>query len=240
MAFDFDGKVVVVSGGTGALGTAVVERLLGANAAVVIPVREERELERFPYRDHDHVTLEMNLDLTDADAVNTLYGSVRDLWASIHIAGGFAMGSVDADDAPGQLEKMLALNATTCFHCCSAAIRSLKAHDPRPRTRGRIVNVAARPGVYPREGKGMAAYTASKAAVVAMTEAIAAEVAEMGIWVNAIAPSIMDTPANRAAMPEANHDNWPKVEEVAETIVFLASPSNMVTTGGVVPVYGRS
>ena len=86
----------------------------------------------------------------------------------------------------------------------------------------------------------MAAYTASKAAVAALTAALAEEVVKSGILVNTVAPSIMDTPANRAAMPQADYAAWPKVEEVAATILFLASPDNKVTRGGVVPVYGRS
>ncbi len=86
----------------------------------------------------------------------------------------------------------------------------------------------------------MAAYAASKAAVAALTAALAEEVVKTGILVNAVAPSIMDTPANRAAMPQADYGAWPKVEEVAATILFLASPDNKVTRGGVVPVYGRS
>ena len=105
---------------------------------------------------------------------------------------------------------------------------------------GRIVNVAARPALEWRSGAGMVAYAASKAAVAALTAALAEEVAKDGILVNAVAPSIMDTPANRTAMPKANYDLWPKVAEVAATIMFLASPENRVTRGGIVPVYGRS
>ena len=85
----------------------------------------------------------------------------------------------------------------------------------------------------------MAAYAASKAAVAALTVALAEEVVKQGILVNAVAPSILDTPANRQAMPQADHAAWPKVEEVARTILFLASPDNKVTRGAVVPVYGR-
>jgi NAD(P)-dependent dehydrogenase (short-subunit alcohol dehydrogenase family) len=86
----------------------------------------------------------------------------------------------------------------------------------------------------------MTAYTATKAGLAGFTQALAEEVAKDGILVNAVAPSIMDTPANRAAMPKADFAAWPKVEEVAATIVFLASPENAVTRGGIVPVYGRS
>jgi NAD(P)-dependent dehydrogenase (short-subunit alcohol dehydrogenase family) len=88
---------------------------------------------------------------------------------------------------------------------------------------GRIVNVAARPALEPRAGAGMLAYTASKAAVAALTQALAEELASEGIWVNAVAPSILDTTENRAAMPGADHASWPAVEEVAATIVHLAS-----------------
>ena len=87
---------------------------------------------------------------------------------------------------------------------------------------------------------GSAHYAASKAAVVALTVALAEEVAKDGVLVNAVAPSIMDTPANRKAMPDADHATWPKVDEVAATILFLASPGNAVTRGGIVPVYGRT
>jgi NAD(P)-dependent dehydrogenase (short-subunit alcohol dehydrogenase family) len=105
---------------------------------------------------------------------------------------------------------------------------------------GRIVNVASRPALEWRLGSGMAAYAASKAAVAALTTALAEEVASREILVNAVAPSTMDTEANRKTMPKADHAAWPKVEEVAATIMFLASPENRVTRGAVVPVYGRA
>lgn len=86
----------------------------------------------------------------------------------------------------------------------------------------------------------MAAYTASKAAVAALTQALSEELAPEGIWVNAVAPSILDTPANRTAMPGADHERWPRVEEVASTILHLASPANGSVRGAVVPVYGAA
>ena len=102
---------------------------------------------------------------------------------------------------------------------------------------GRIVNVAARAAVAPVPG--MAAYLTSKAGVAALTQALAAEVLTEGILVNAVLPSIIDTPANRASMPKADFATWPKPAEIAETIVFLASPENALTSGALVPVYGR-
>jgi NAD(P)-dependent dehydrogenase (short-subunit alcohol dehydrogenase family) len=127
------------------------------------------------------------------------------------------------------------MNFVSCFLCCAAAVRMIA----KTGAGGRIVNIAARPGLEWRSGAGMAAYTASKAAVAALTVALAEEVVKQGILVNAVAPSTIDTPANRVAMPKADHAAWPKVDEIARTILFLASPDNRVTRGAVVPVYGK-
>ena len=132
------------------------------------------------------------------------------------------------------LRTMLDMNAVSTFLCCREAVKAMRGRG------GRIVNVAAQPGVEPRRGSGMAAYAASKAAVAAITLALAEEVAGDGIWVNAVVPSILDTEANRTAMPKADHSKWPKVADVAATIAFLASPQNAVTRAALVPVYGRS
>jgi len=133
------------------------------------------------------------------------------------------------------LLKQIGMNFVTAFLCCRAAVTAMM----RAGEGGRIVNVANRPALEWRAGAGMVAYTASKSAVAALTVALAEEVVKSGILVNAVAPSTMDTPANRRAMPNADHDAWPKVEDVATTILFLASPENRVTRGAVVPVYGR-
>ena len=100
------------------------------------------------------------------------------------------------------------------------------------------MNVAARPALVATAG--LSAYAASKAVVVSLTVSLSEELAAENIWVNAVVPSIMDTPINRRAMPNANFDAWPKLPEVAATIVFLASPQNEVTRGALLPVYGRS
>ena len=105
---------------------------------------------------------------------------------------------------------------------------------------GRIVNIAARPALEPRLGAGMVAYTASKSAVAALTQALAQETTEEEIWINAVAPSVLDTPANRAAMPDADHRRWVAPADLAEIIVFLTSSANRVTRGAVIPVYGGS
>jgi len=230
---DYHGRTVVVTGGTGALGRAVVEGLLARGAACVVPYIAPAEAAQFPLK--DRVTLVGPVDLVSESDVARVYDGVSALWASIHLAGGFAMTAV-GDTKKADILKMLEMNLVTCHLCCAAAVRALR----RSGQGGRIVNVAARPALEPRLAAGMAAYGASKAAVAALTQALAEEVAGDGILVNAIAPSIIDTPANRAAMPKAKHDAWPKVDEIAATIAFLASPLNRVTRGAIVPVYGKS
>jgi NAD(P)-dependent dehydrogenase (short-subunit alcohol dehydrogenase family) len=200
-----------------------------------VPYLHAAEAEHFALRGHQKVELMAGIDLTDESAVARLYDGVPSLWASIHLAGGFAMAAV-AKTTKADLMKQIDLNLVTAFLSCRAAVNAIT----RTGAGGRIVNVAARPALEWRTGAGMAAYTASKAAVAALTVALAEEVAKAGILVNAVAPSIMDTPTNRAGMPQADYAAWPKTEEVAATILFLASPDNTVTRGGVVPVYGRS
>ena len=233
---DYRDRHVVVTGGTGVLGTAVVGSLVEAGARCHVPCVHEGEAQRFPLRQHDKVTLLAVSDLADEATVARLYDGVPKLWASIHLAGGFAMSPVGETDKAALMQQV-DMNFVTCFLCCRAAVNAIARAGGSGR---RIVNVAARPALEWRSGAGMAAYTASKAAVAALTVALAEEVVKNGILVNAVAPSILDTPANRAAIPKADFAAWPKVEEVAATIAFLASPENKVTRGGIVPVYGRS
>jgi NAD(P)-dependent dehydrogenase (short-subunit alcohol dehydrogenase family) len=225
---------VVVTGGTGALGIAVVGALLQAGAQVHVSYIHPAEAERFPRRGAAGLRLVGPIDLTSEADIARLYDGVPKLWASVHLAGGFAAtGVVETDKAA--LMQQIDMNLVSCFLCCRAAAKAMRGAGG-----GRIVNVAARPALEPRTGAGMSAYAASKAAVAALTAALGEELAKDNILVNAIAPSILDTPANRQAMPTANYELWPKVDEVAATILFLAGPENVVTRGAVVPVYGRS
>jgi NAD(P)-dependent dehydrogenase (short-subunit alcohol dehydrogenase family) len=230
---EYSDRHVVVTGGTGALGSAVVSALIEAGAFCHVPYIDAAEAERFPWRTHAQVSLIADAELSDEAALARIYASVPRLWPSIHIAGGFAMSPV-ASTTKADLIKQVDMNFVTAFLCCAAAVRAMANMG------GRIVNIATRPALEWRLGAGMAAYTASKAAVAALTVALAEEVVKDSILVNAVAPSTMDTPANRKAMPNADHAAWAKVEEVAATILFLASPQNRVTRGAVVPVYGRS
>jgi NAD(P)-dependent dehydrogenase (short-subunit alcohol dehydrogenase family) len=208
------GRHVVVTGGKGALGGAVVAWLEARGAIVHVP---------------DIATV----DLSDEAQATAYYAALPPLWASIQLAGGFAMAPV-TDTALAEFERQWRMNTVTCFLSCREAVRSIR----RAGGGGRIVNVAARPVVAP--APGMTAYVASKAGVAAITQALATEVVADRILVNAVVPSIIDTPANRAAMPSADHAAWPRPAEIAEAIGFLASPGNTLTSGALVPVYGRA
>jgi NAD(P)-dependent dehydrogenase (short-subunit alcohol dehydrogenase family) len=230
---DFQDRHVVITGGAGALGTAVVSALVEAGAICHVPCFNEAEAQRFSLRDHNQVKVVIAGNLADETTVARVYSGVTSLWASIQIAGGFAAGPL-AQTPVATIHQQIEMNLISCMLCCRAAVQGMASNG------GRIVNVAARPALEWRTGAGMTAYATSKAGVAAFTAALAEEVAKDGILVNAVAPSTMDTQANRNAMPKADFALWPKVEEVAATIVFLASPDNRVTRGGIVPVYGKT
>ena len=239
---DFAGSHVVVTGGTGALGRAVVGALRAAGAVCHVPNLVAAELDHFPYMSDPGVHIGRGVDLEDEAAVRGFYQSLPPLWASVHLAGGFAMAPI-AEMSAADFMAQFRMNALSCFLCSAAAVAAFRARkEPGPggASGGRIVNVAARPALEPRLGAGMIAYTASKSAVAALTQALAQETTDEQIWVNAVAPSIIDTPANRAAMPDADHGRWVAPAALAEIIVFLASPANRVTRGAVIPVYGGS
>jgi NAD(P)-dependent dehydrogenase (short-subunit alcohol dehydrogenase family) len=209
-----NGKHVVVTGGRGALGTSVVEVLRARGANV-------------------HVADLPDVDTTNEAAVVRWFAGVPAPWASIQLVGGFAMAPV-IDTTAADLERMWRLNTLSCFLACREAARAMRGAG----TGGRLVNVAARPVLQPTGG--MTAYVAAKAGVAALTQALAVELAGDRILVNAIVPSLIDSPTNRAAMPDADFAGWPKAAQIAETIAFLVSEDNALTSGTLVPVYGRA
>ncbi len=239
---DFAGSHIVVTGGTGALGRAVIAALRAAGAVCHVPNLVPAELADFPFADDPAVHIRRAVDVADEASVRDFYQSLPPLWASIHLAGGFAMAPV-AETSAADFIAQFRINALSAFLCSAAAIAAFRARrEPGPggARGGRIVNVAARPALEPRLGAGMAAYTASKSAVAALTEALAQETVAEEIWINAVAPSILDTPANRAAMPQADHGRWVQPADIAQIIAFLAASDNRVTRGAVIPVYGGS
>jgi len=216
------GKQIVVTGAGGALGGAVVEALSAAGATCHAPARDE-------------------LDLTDEAAVTAYYARLPPLWASVQVAGGYAGGPF-VDTSAADLRRQIDMNLTTCFLCCREAVKSMtRASIAGGRISdggGRIINIGSRAALAPAGGS--IAYSLSKAAVVALTQCLADEVKGSRILVNAVIPSIIDTPANRAAMPSAHHDRWPKPAEIASAITWLASPDNGLVSGALLPVYGVS
>lgn len=235
MQLDLENRPIVVTGATGELGSAVVQALLEAGAVCWLPARRAAKLSELAVRAEDRVRLVEGVDPTDEDSVRGFYAEVPRLWASVHCVGAFAMTPA-AESSLDDVQRMFAVNAASAYLCSREAVRRMREGGRG----GRIVNVAARQALEPRLGAGAVPYAMSKAAVAALTQALAAEVAREGILVNAIAPSILDTPANRKAMPDAPHDTWPKLREVAATIAFLASPIQATVQGAIVSAYGRT
>lgn len=233
MQKDLAGRQVVVTGGAGALGRAVVARLAQAGAICYIPAQESGGV--VIAGAGDHMRIAYGVELGDEASVQRFYDGVPALWASVHIAGGFAMAPL-ADTSRADFMAQIEMNALTAFLCSRAAVRGMRATGQG----GRIVNVAARPGLDPRKGAGMIAYTTSKAAVVAITQALAEELKDERILVNAIAPSTLDTPGNRAAMPNADVSKWLSPAAAAEAILALIAPANTEISGAVLPLYARA
>lgn len=240
MEYNFDNRHVLITGGAGALGSATVRMFLESGAWISVPCFNREEYDSFELRDEQNVFARPDVDLSSEEDTRNFFeeavGEQGPLWASVHIAGGFGMGAIE-DTPLSDFNKQLQMNTITCYNSCRAAVQWIRRS---PLKGGRIVNIASRPGKEPRQGKGMNAYTVAKAGVAALTESLAAEIVEDDILVNALAPSIIDTPANRKSMPDADYDKWPKPVQLARQIVWLCSGDNEVTRGAIIPVYGRS
>ncbi len=224
-----NGKVIVVTGASGALGKVVAETALARGARVAAV---DHASSRIPATDN---RLELGgVDLSDAaaakqaiDAAAAHFGRLDTL---VNIAGAFAFETVAGGD-PATWQRMYALNVLTALNASRSAIPHLAASNA-----GRIVNVGAMGAL--QAGSGMGAYAASKAGVHRLTEALAAEW-KGKVTVNAVLPSTIDTPANRASMPNADFGKWVSPQELAEVILFLVSDAASAVTGALLPVTGR-
>ncbi len=235
---DIAGKVVILTGAGGNLGRAVALAFAGQTArlALVDLKREALERTRAALPAETEILL-VAADLINASEVADLAERVRHHYGHIdvlvNVAGGFAMGPPLHETEDRDWDQMLNLNARTLFNTCRAVIPHLL-----DRGGGRIVNISARAA---REGRArMGPYCASKAAVITLTETLAAEHKLNQINVNCILPGTLDTPENRAAMPEADFSRWVPPAALADVILFLASDAARAVTGAAIPVYGQS
>jgi NAD(P)-dependent dehydrogenase (short-subunit alcohol dehydrogenase family) len=227
--------VALVTGGTGGLGKAVVEELLDAGAEVVTTwvVEREREAAEEAFGDRDVTLVEANL-LEDGAAAAVEAAKERGpLRSLVNLVGGFAAGGrLHEEDAPS-MEKMLALNLTTAVNSSRAALPAMLEAGG-----GAIVCVGTKVALQPFSGG--AAYAVSKAAVLALVRSLNVEYRDDGIRANAVIPNVIDTPANRESMPDADFSKWVRPEEIARAIRFLCSADSSAITGAEIPVYGRT
>ncbi|MBD0268326.1 MAG: 3-oxoacyl-ACP reductase FabG [Cyanobacteria bacterium Co-bin8] len=228
------GQQVLITGGTGGLGTAVTRAVLEQGAAVTLPYRQAQDVERLlavlPPAEAERVTFKQ-ADLTDEAAVADLIGEMAQLDALIHLVGGFSMGPT-AEYSYADWQGAFQLNLHTTFLLCKHSLKKMQA-----RNYGRIVTVGSRGAVEP-VGQ-LAAYCASKAGVVALTKAIADEMKGTNITANIVLPSVIDTPTNRKAMGEENASQWVTPASLAQVICFLASAAAKDIRGAAIPVYGN-
>jgi NAD(P)-dependent dehydrogenase (short-subunit alcohol dehydrogenase family) len=225
----------LITGGTGGLGSAVTGAFLEAGWRVVVPWIEERELARLDQHPDVHAVRADLFDPESARSVVEVATSDPDapLQAVVNLVGGFAMGGRVHETPVEEFEQQLTLNLRPTYVTSQAALPHLIAGGG-----GAIVCVSSRAGVQPFAGA--AGYITAKAAVLALVDAMATEYRDDGIRVNAILPSVIDTPANRAAMPKAKHDTWVTPAEIARVILFLCGENSGVISGAHLPVYGRA
>jgi NAD(P)-dependent dehydrogenase (short-subunit alcohol dehydrogenase family) len=227
-----DGKIVLVTGATGGLGPAVAHEIAAAGAHLALVAGDQARVQALADEIGD--ARGFAADLTDEPSTSDLAARVAehvgDVDALVHLVGGYVGGTVWETDL-AVWERMLSLNLRSTLLAIRAVLPGMLE-----RGRGKIVTVGSR-AAY-ETAPGMAAYAVSKAALVKLTETLAAEVRDRGVQVNAIAPSIIDTPANRRAMPKADFSKWVTPEDLARTIVFLLQ--NEPISGDVIKVYGRA
>jgi NAD(P)-dependent dehydrogenase (short-subunit alcohol dehydrogenase family) len=223
----------IVTGGTGGLGAGVVRALIDAGHDVVVTWIVEKEIEHFPAELRDRCRLE-RVDVLSGDELGKLIDRCRPdgIWALVHLVGGYLDGAPIADMDMGDWDLQLQLNLRSAALALRAVLPSMVE-----RGQGRAVAVSSRAARMPFAGA--AAYAASKAGVIALVEAASAEVKNAGVCVNCVLPSVIDTPGNRAAQPDADPSRWVRPEEIGAVIAFLCSSEASGVTGASIPVYGR-
>jgi NAD(P)-dependent dehydrogenase (short-subunit alcohol dehydrogenase family) len=235
----FSEMVALIAGGTGGLGRAVSLAFLKAGATVVVAYRKQEEFEALRASAEESASRLSGqvVDVTDESAVAQLVERIvakhGRLDALVNTVGGYTGGQKFWELETKAFEQMLAVNLRAGFVLCRAAVRPmLKAG------RGAIVNIASRAAL--EHSPALAAYSASKAAAVAMINSLAGDLKATGVRANSVLPSIIDTDINRKMMPKADFAKWPKPEEIARVILFLCSDDAKLINGAVIPVYGEA
>jgi NAD(P)-dependent dehydrogenase (short-subunit alcohol dehydrogenase family) len=235
----FSEKVVLVAGGTGGLGRAVSLAFLEQGATVVVTFRKKEELDALKIASRASAArlAGLGVDVTDEAAVGQLVDKILAqhgrLDVLVNAVGAYAGGAKLWELESKVFDQMLALNLRSGYALSRAAVRAMLKQG-----QGAIVNVASKAAVD--HAAGAAAYAASKSAAVALLDSMAADLKGSGIRVNSILPSVIDTEANRKAMPAGDFSKWPKPEEIARVILFLCSDDAKVIQGAAIPVYGDS
>ncbi len=229
---EFKDKVVLITGAAGNLGKAVASAFAAQEATLVLADYSEEGLSAI-----EEAGLRVQVDLTNEASVQDMVKQAIAAYGRIdvlaNIAGGFTMGPMLHDTDAKDWEFMMNLNARSVFYASKAAVPQMLEQGS-----GRIVSVSARAA---NEGKGkMGPYCASKAAVITLTESLAAEHKHNNINVNCILPGTIDTPQNRGDMPDADFEKWVPPSALADVIVFLSSDAARCVTGAAIPVYGQS
>jgi len=239
MNITFSGRVVVVAGGTGGLGKAVSLAFLEEGAKVFVTYRREAEFQTLKNSVGPKLAfLEGHqVDVTDgasaAHFVDRIVTQHLAIDVLVNTVGGYVGGIKLWELKTNMFDQMLALNLRSGYSLVRAAVPIMLRAG-----RGSIINVAAKAAVD--HASGAAAYAASKAASVALMDSLAADTRGTGVRVNSVLPSIIDTPANRLAMPEADFATWPKSDDIAKVILFLASDAAVTIHGASIPVYGNA
>lgn len=233
------GKTAWITGATGGIGPAMVRVLAGAGAAIVATARDEGKLQSLESEiqiEHDH-WLAMTADLTDPEAAQAVVAAAATRFGGVDIlvavAGGWRGGKAVAETDSATVKWLLDVNFNTAFNACRAVLPGMIARDW-----GRIVTLGARAGVAGQARSGV--YAASKAALLALTESIAAEIKQTGVTANCLLLSTVDTPANRASMPGADHGRWVMPERIADVVRFLCEEQAAQINGAAIPIYGRA
>jgi NAD(P)-dependent dehydrogenase (short-subunit alcohol dehydrogenase family) len=239
MKFDFRNRVIAVTGAAGNLGVAVAKAFHKAGARLALVDRTpDRLTALFPELSNstDHLFAPPT-DVTDPASVASAFGGIAGQFgqidALINTAGGYRAGSPLHKTSIEDWDFMLNLNARSVFLTCQAVIPQMLRQNS-----GRIINIASRAALG---GDAYhAAYSVSKTAVVRLTESMAAELKDYGVNVNCVMPGMIDTPQNRAAIPDADFTRWVAPEAISDVILFLASDGARAINGAAIPVYGRS